>query len=124
MKFSFINARPNEPIHSTMAYASPPLGILYLASSLERTGIEVTALDQTSETSSVEKVVDWIIKEDPDVLGISVLINSSLIAPRIAEEVKKETGTGVEKKVENKPAAEKKEKKPSGTPATPEPATK
>ena len=88
MKFSFINPRPNEPGHTTMTYASPPLGILYIAATLKKVGVEVSALDQSSETYEVEKVVDWVIKEDPDVLGISAVLSSSIIAPEIARKVK------------------------------------
>ena len=72
-----------------MTGASPPLGILYIASMLRSSGIEVSALDQTVERYEVKKVVDWIIKEDPDILGISTIFSSSLTAPRIAKEVKK-----------------------------------
>ncbi|MCJ7633575.1 B12-binding domain-containing radical SAM protein [Candidatus Bathyarchaeota archaeon] len=88
MKFSFINARPNDSGYATMTYASPPLGILYVTAFLEKAGIEVSALDQTSKNHSVESVVDWVMKENPDILGISTLLSSSLIAPKIAEKVK------------------------------------
>lgn len=88
MKFSFVNARPDNPETSTMTYASPPLGILYIAAVLEKAGIEVSALDQTSKNSSAESVADWVMKEDPDILGISTILTSSLIAPEIAQKVK------------------------------------
>jgi radical SAM superfamily enzyme YgiQ (UPF0313 family) len=88
MKFSFVNPRPNEPGHTTMTYASPPLGILYIAAKLKQVGVEVSALDQSNETYEVEKVVDWVIKENPDVLGISAVLSSSTIAPEIARQVK------------------------------------
>jgi anaerobic magnesium-protoporphyrin IX monomethyl ester cyclase len=92
MKVSFINPEPNETLlegEKTMIAACPPLGILYLASTLQNEGIEVSVLDQAAEYISVKKVADWVIKEDPDILGLSALISNSLTAPRIAEEVKK-----------------------------------
>lgn len=72
-----------------MLNSSPPLGILQIASVLRRSGVEVSALDQAAENLSIDEVVDWVVKEDPDILGISVLISSSLVAPEIAQEVKK-----------------------------------
>jgi len=92
MKVSFINPGPNETLlkgEKTMTAACPPLGILYLSSTLINKGIEVSVLDHAAEGISIKKVVDWVIKEDPDILGLSVLISSSLTAPKIAEEVKK-----------------------------------
>ncbi|MFH0748825.1 MAG: radical SAM protein [Candidatus Bathyarchaeota archaeon] len=88
MKFSFINAGPNEPRSTTMTGASPPLGILYIASMLKHSGIEVSALDQTIERYDVKKVVDWVMKENPDILGISTILSSTITAPRIAKAVK------------------------------------
>jgi len=92
MKVSFINAGPNETRlkgEKMMTAACPPLGILYLASTLKAKGIEVSVLDHAAEETSIKKVTDWVIKEDPDILGLSVLVTSSLTAPKIAEEVKK-----------------------------------
>jgi radical SAM superfamily enzyme YgiQ (UPF0313 family) len=92
MKFSFINPGPNETLmegEKTMITASPPLGILYLASVLKNEGIEVSAFDHAATGSSIREAVDWAIKEDPDILGLSTLITSSLTAPKIAQEVKK-----------------------------------
>jgi len=91
MKFSFVNPGPNETLlkgEKTMISASPPLGILYIASVLKGRGVEVSALDQAGEGSSIKEVVDWVMKEDPDILGVSTLITSSLTAPKIAERVK------------------------------------
>ncbi len=91
MKFSFVNPGPNETRlegENMNVAACPPLGILYLASTLEANGFEVSVLDHAAEGMPIKEVVDWVIKEDPDVLGLSVLVTSSLIAPIIAEEVK------------------------------------
>ncbi|MBS7657083.1 cobalamin-dependent protein [Candidatus Bathyarchaeota archaeon] len=92
MKISFINPAPNETRlegENMNVAACPPLGILYLASTLGANGFEVSVLDHAAEGMSIKEVADWVVKEDPDVLGLSVLVTSSLIAPKIAEEVKK-----------------------------------
>lgn len=92
MKISFINPGPNETRlegENMNVAACPPLGILYLASTLGANGFEVSVLDHAADGMSIKEVADWVVKEDPDVLGLSVLVTSSLIAPKIAEEVKK-----------------------------------
>lgn len=88
MKFSFTSPAPNDTSGTTMESSSPPLGILYLSSFLKKAGIEVSALDQSAEKYSIKQVVDWIIKEDPEVLGISTLLSSSYTTMKIAKEVK------------------------------------
>ena len=50
--------------------------------------VEVSVLDQTTQGYDIEGVVDWVIKENPDILGISTIFSSSLTAPKIAKEVK------------------------------------
>jgi radical SAM superfamily enzyme YgiQ (UPF0313 family) len=92
MKFSFVNPGPNETLmegEKTMTSASPPLGILYIASILKDEGIEVSVLDLAATGMSIKEAADWAIREDPDILGLSTLITSSLTAPKIAHEVKK-----------------------------------
>jgi anaerobic magnesium-protoporphyrin IX monomethyl ester cyclase len=92
MKFSFINPGPNETLlegEKTMIDASPPLGILYLASVLKAAEVEVSALDNAANGFTLEEAADWAVKEEPDILGLSVLASSSLTGPRIAHEVKK-----------------------------------
>jgi anaerobic magnesium-protoporphyrin IX monomethyl ester cyclase len=85
MKFSFISPSlmPGETDMCTAAW--PPLGMLYIAGILSRAGIEVTLLDQQIRGFSTELVLSWIKKEDPDVLGFSVLQSSSRQAAKIAE---------------------------------------
>jgi len=89
MKFSFVNAAPNNVDRTTMVSGSPPLGILYIASVLKGSGVDVSVLDQAVDGSSIRRTVDWVVKEDPDILGITALLSSSFTAPKIAEEVKK-----------------------------------
>jgi len=93
MKFSFINPGPNPelPIQDTkkMISAAPPLGMLYLAAVLKNNGIEVSILDQAAEGLSIKGTVEWVKKEEPDILGFSTLSSSGRKAAMTAEEVRK-----------------------------------
>jgi radical SAM superfamily enzyme YgiQ (UPF0313 family) len=94
MKFSFINAGPNEDLDERERRKSigsfPPLGILYLAAVLEERGIEVSVLDQAAKGFRIEETVRWVKKEDPDILGFSTLASSGRTAALISNEVKRE----------------------------------
>ncbi|GAH11882.1 unnamed protein product, partial [marine sediment metagenome] len=87
----FINPGPNQAFlkgEKLMIDASPPLGVLYVASLLENMGVEVSVLDQAASGLSINEVVAWVMKENPDILGFSILITSSLVGPTIAEKIK------------------------------------
>ncbi len=94
MKFSFISPGPNIDLlisEKKKAIGSwPPLGILYIASVLQNHGIEVSVLDQAAKRYSLKDTVNWVKKEEPDILGFSTLISSSRTAALIAKEVKEE----------------------------------
>ncbi len=94
MKFSFVNPGPNSELtiqdKKKMIAASPPLGILYIATFLRNKGIEVSVLDQAAAGYTTKEVIRWVKKENPDVLGFSTLISSGRNAALLAEEVKKE----------------------------------
>jgi len=94
MKFSFINAGPNEGLDERerrKAIGSfPPLGILYLAAVLEERGIEVSVFEQAAKGFTIEETVRWVKKEDPDILGFSTLGSSGRTAALISSEVKRE----------------------------------
>ncbi len=70
--------------------AWPPLGILYCATLLEEKGFEVSILDQAAKGFSTKQALNWVKKEEPDILGLSVLSSSSKEAGKIAELAKKE----------------------------------
>ena len=73
MKFSFVfpSQAPGDVDMCTRAW--PPLGILYIAEVLVKEGIEVSLLDQTVKGFSNREVLAWVKKENPDILGFSVL---------------------------------------------------
>jgi radical SAM superfamily enzyme YgiQ (UPF0313 family) len=89
MKFSFINPGPSEFwTHVVIASASwPPLGLLYIATFLKQNNFEVSVLDATNQTS-LQDIVSWVKREDPDFLGFSTLSSSGRAAAIIAEKVK------------------------------------
>jgi anaerobic magnesium-protoporphyrin IX monomethyl ester cyclase len=94
MKFSFVNPGPNPelPIEDVkkMVGAAPPLGMLYIATYLREEGIDVSILDETTHGFSLKGTLDWVKKEDPDILGFSTCSSSGRKAALIAEKVKEE----------------------------------
>jgi radical SAM superfamily enzyme YgiQ (UPF0313 family) len=92
MKFSFINASPNEGLDERERRKSiaswPPLGILYLATVLKERGIEVSVLDQPAKGFTVEETVNWVERENPDVVGFSTFASSGRTAALISNKVK------------------------------------
>jgi anaerobic magnesium-protoporphyrin IX monomethyl ester cyclase len=94
MKFSFINPGPNPelPIEDVrkMVGAAPPLGMLYIATYLRENGVDVSIIDEAAQGFSLNGIVDWVKKEDPDILGFSTCSSSGRKATLIAERVKEE----------------------------------
>jgi len=90
MKFSFINPSPASGTPDMVVTAWPPLGMLYCAGVLMKEGIEVSILDQAVKGFSMKQTLDWVKKENPDILGFSVLNSSSREAAKLAGHVKAE----------------------------------
>jgi len=92
MKFSLINASPNEDLDEREKRKSvaswPPLGILYLGAVLQERGIEVSVLDQPAKGFTIEETVNWVEKENPDILGFSTFASSGRTAALISKKVK------------------------------------
>jgi|SRR5271157_99849 len=93
MKFSFVNAGPNPDIDEREGKKSigawPPLGILYLASVLEKEGVHASVLDQAAEGLTIRETLAWIKAQDPDILGFSTFASSGRTAALLSQEVKK-----------------------------------
>jgi magnesium-protoporphyrin IX monomethyl ester (oxidative) cyclase len=80
---------PGRPLLS-FNYPVPPLGILYLASSLQKDGKhEVTVLDCFAERISLRTLLSIIKKDHIDVLGISFTTDARFAAFDTADAVKK-----------------------------------
>jgi radical SAM superfamily enzyme YgiQ (UPF0313 family) len=90
MKFSFICPSPAPEARGKIASPWPPLGVLYCAGMLKNAGVEVSILDQAAKGLSSEQVLKWIRKENPDILGFSVLITSYRESLNLALGAKKE----------------------------------
>ena len=94
MKFSFINPGPNPdlPIEDVkkMVGAAPPLGMLYIATYLRENGVDVSIIDEAAQGYSLKKTLDWVKKENPDILGFSTCSATGRKAALLAEKVKQE----------------------------------
>ena len=94
MKFSFINPGPNPELAikdvKKMVGAAPPLGMLYIATYLKENGIEISIIDEATQGYSLRDTINWVKKEDPDILGFSTCSSSGRKASLIAEKVKQE----------------------------------
>jgi anaerobic magnesium-protoporphyrin IX monomethyl ester cyclase len=94
MKFSFINPGPNPelPIEDMkkMVGAAPPLGMLYIATYLRENGIDISIIDEAAEDYSLKQTIDWVKKENPDMLGFSTCSATGRKAALIAEKAKQE----------------------------------
>ena len=65
-----------------------PLGLLYLASSLEKEGHKVHIIDGEPNLLSVSQIVSRIIEINPDVVGISSTTPEFHLAKEIAKQIK------------------------------------
>jgi len=90
MKFSFVCPSPAPETKGKIEAPWPPLGVLYCAGALMNNGTEVSVLDQAARGLSSEQVLKWVKKENPDILGFSVLITSYRQALNLAQQVKEE----------------------------------
>jgi radical SAM superfamily enzyme YgiQ (UPF0313 family) len=94
VKVSFINVCPTEDLvgrtrRKTLVPASwPPLGVLYLATTLNANGVDVSVLDQPAKNFTVEETVKWARQEDPDLLGFTTCSSSSRSTALISAKVK------------------------------------
>lgn len=81
-----------HPLEETLpVYAggiSPPLGLLYVATVLDREGIDVNFLDNDAKRMSVEETVKWLNKEGPDIAGFSIQVDSCFNAHETARKLK------------------------------------
>jgi anaerobic magnesium-protoporphyrin IX monomethyl ester cyclase len=90
MKFSFVSPSPAPEARGKIEAPWPPLGVLYCAGTLMNAGFEVSVLDQAARGLSSEQVLKWVRKENPDILGLSVLITSYWEALNLARQAKEE----------------------------------
>lgn len=75
-------------IQQRYSFLYPPLGLLYLASNLDRNKHQVKIIDSNVLKLSVNGCIDYIKEFKPDILGITVLTELVYFAKRIAEATK------------------------------------
>ena len=69
----------NKKVADTGDYL-PPLGLGYIATSLEKNGIDVKILDCVYENLTVREILDIIEKEKPDFVGVNIFsVNMELV---------------------------------------------
>jgi anaerobic magnesium-protoporphyrin IX monomethyl ester cyclase len=74
--------------------ATPPLGLLYIASALRvRLGADIRILDALLETDPIKALRSTLRDFNPDVVGISALTAEAIIAHRAATVVKEEASS-------------------------------
>ena len=59
--------------------ATPPFGLLYLTSALERAGFEVAAFHEAGTPANIESILTRVLALDPLFIGFSILTGPSLI---------------------------------------------
>lgn len=76
------------PIKDYHFSKSPPLGIAYIASNLEKNGIKVKIIDSPTLNLSEEQVLSRVKRFKPDFVGISVTMQSYKIAREVILKLK------------------------------------
>ena len=66
----------------------PPLGLGYIATFLEKEGIDVEVIDCVKERKSVTDILDYINIESPDYIGINIFTQNYEIVKHIIENIK------------------------------------
>ncbi|MHA1348413.1 MAG: B12-binding domain-containing radical SAM protein [Candidatus Odinarchaeia archaeon] len=67
----------------------PPLGLMYIGSVLKENNIDVKLLDLSGKLKTVEWYEKWLKKEEPDLVGISIIADAINTAMFIAKVTKK-----------------------------------
>jgi len=73
----------------------PPLGLLYIASSLLKNGIDVHVLDFNTSKINLEESIELIKTYNPKVIGITATSFQLRGAFQLAESIRKEFGSAV-----------------------------
>ena len=94
MKITLINPpyslqeRYGEKIPKDLQYTLPPLGLMYIASSLEKYNHKVSIIDIPAYNYTTQEIIEKIKQENPKIIGITALtptINNTL---KLSREIK------------------------------------
>ena len=73
----------------------PPLGLAYLAAHIRQAGHAVTLLDSNVTRKDTSKVCDWIRKQKPDIVGLTVFTSMTRVVATIARRIKEEISSKI-----------------------------
>lgn len=76
-------------------FGFPPLGVLYLASFLEKKGVKVKVIDCEVKGHSLDKILGIVKQESPSILCLSIMTNQVISCLKIVEAAKKENDINV-----------------------------
>lgn len=80
----FMNLRFSTPTFS------PPLGLLYIASSLREAGVEVRLIDQLAEKVPDEKLLKRVERYSPEIVGLSMMTWQATKAAKLSAMIKEQ----------------------------------
>jgi len=75
--------------------SNPPIGLLYIASYLEKEGFNVKVIDPVPQGLSLKKVINEIKKYKPKIIGISAVTFGTRSAVEIAKKIKENFGNKI-----------------------------
>jgi len=67
----------------------PSLGLAYMASTLRTAGYEVNILDAYAQEMPVDRIVDYVAREKPPIVGLSVLTTSAGVVEDICRGIRR-----------------------------------
>lgn len=85
----------NTPKPSGDETSEPPLGIMYIASYLEKYGISVKIFDPSAQRISLVTLLKIIVEESPLIVGLSALTSSLQSAIQLANAIKERKDLGI-----------------------------
>ncbi len=89
MRVTLVNPNYDEPrVLKFMGLPSIPIGLAYVAATLEQAGHEVKVVDAFGFKYNVEKTVEEAIKTDPEFIGISCVTCNIDYGKQIAEKLR------------------------------------
>ena len=94
-KVLLVNPYPYYAKGINEATIYPPLGLAYIAGTLERNGFNCKIVDANILKMSNEKVIEVAEKFDPDVVCISINVSTALAGNSLAKEIKEKMGKKV-----------------------------
>lgn len=87
MRFILLNSPFFESASTESEQYLPPLGLVYIATYLEKAGLEVELVDCIKNHLSVEDIIDYLNSSHPNFIGINVFTQNFDIVKHIIESI-------------------------------------